>query len=149
MLPPYALSPRHLHDAGRRSHGRDPPGTAALTSVVRPTTDAPCVVGCPVSRDTVHCAIIKTFADRRTQALYVMGTAKRFSPDVAARATPKLLYVDLATSLDDLKVPPGNGLHALKDDRKGQHAIAINDQWHICFRFVEGDAYDVEVCDYH
>ncbi len=93
--------------------------------------------------------MIKTFADRHTQALYVMGTAKRFPPDVAARATRKLQYVDLATSLDDLKVPPGNRLHALKADRKGQHAIAINDQWRICFRFVEGDAYDVEVCDYH
>jgi len=46
-------------------------------------------------------------------------------------------------------VPPGNRLHALKADRKGQHAIAINDQWRICFRFVDGDAYDVEVCDYH
>ncbi len=92
--------------------------------------------------------MIKTFADRRTQDLYVSGTAKRFPPDVTPRATRKLQYVDLATSLDDLKVPPGNRLHALKHDRKGQHAIAINDQWRICFRFVDGDAYDVEVCDY-
>ena len=93
--------------------------------------------------------MIKTFADRRTQDLYVLGTAKRFPSDVTARATRKLQYVDLATSLDDLKVPPGNRLHALKEDRKGQHAIAINDQWRICFRWVDGDAYDVEVCDYH
>ena len=71
--------------------------------------------------------MIKTFADRRTQDLYVSGTAKRFPPDVAARATRKLQYVDLASTLHDLKVPPGNRLHALKDDRKGQHAIAIND----------------------
>jgi proteic killer suppression protein len=55
----------------------------------------------------------------------------------------------LATSLDDLKVSPGNRLHALKGDRQGQHAIAVNTQWRICFRFVDGDAYDVEVCDYH
>lgn len=75
--------------------------------------------------------------------------AKRFPADVAGRAARKLEYVDLATSLSDLKVPPGNRLHALKDDRKGQHAIAVNDQWRICFRFVDGDAYDVEVCDYH
>jgi len=93
--------------------------------------------------------MIKTLADRRTQALYVSGTAKRFPSDVAARASRRLQYVDLATSLDDLKVPPGNRLHALKDDRKGQHAIASNDQWRICFRWVDGDAYDVEVCDYH
>ena len=91
----------------------------------------------------------KSFADRRTQGLYVTGTAKRFPPDIASRAARRLEYVDLATSLNDLKVPPGNRLHALKDDRKGQHSIAVNDQWRICFRFVDGDAYDVEVCDYH
>lgn len=93
--------------------------------------------------------MIKTFADKRTQDLYLTGTAKRFPADLAGRAARKLEYVDLATSLNDLKVPPGNRLHALKDDRKGQHAIAINDQWRICFRFIDGDAYDVEVCDYH
>ena len=93
--------------------------------------------------------MIKSFADRRTQDLYVTGTAKRFPSDVASRAARKLEYVDLARSLDDLKVPPGNRLHALKDDRTGQHAISINDQWRICFRFVDGDAYEVEVCDYH
>ena len=93
--------------------------------------------------------MIKTFADRRTRDLFLTGTAKRFSADVLSRAVRKLEYVDLATSLDDLKVPPGNRLHALKADRKGQHAIAVNDQWRVCFRFVAGDAYDVEVCDYH
>jgi toxin HigB-1 len=93
--------------------------------------------------------MIKSFADRRTEGLFVTGAAKRFPPDVIARTIRKLEYVHLATKLDDLKVPPGNRLHALKDDRKGQHAIAINDQWRICFRFIDGDAYDVEVCDYH
>lgn len=93
--------------------------------------------------------MIKTFADRRTRDLFLNGRAKRFPPDVAARAVRKLEYVDLAVKLEDLRVPPGNRLHALKDDRKGQHAISINDQWRICFRFVDGDAYDVEICDYH
>lgn len=93
--------------------------------------------------------MIKTFADKRTRDLYLTGATTRFPTDVAERAARKLEYVDLATSLNDLKVPPGNRLHSLKDDRKGQHAIAINDQWRICFRFVDGDAYDVEVCDYH
>jgi toxin HigB-1 len=93
--------------------------------------------------------MIKTFADRRTQELYVKGSAKRFPPDVAARAARKLEYVDLAAQLDDLKVPRGNRLHALDKDRKGQHSISINDQWRVCFRFVDGDAFDVEVCDYH
>jgi proteic killer suppression protein len=48
-----------------------------------------------------------------------------------------------------LKVPPGNRLHALEGDRKGQYSISVNNQWRICFRFVDGDAYDVEICDYH
>jgi len=93
--------------------------------------------------------MIKTFADRRTQELYTTGNAKRFPADIAKRASRKLEYLNLAVRLDDLKVPPGNRLHALGGNRKGQHAIAVNDQWRICFRFVEGDAYDVEICDYH
>ncbi len=93
--------------------------------------------------------MIKTFADRRTRDLFLTGSAKRFPSDVAERAVRKLEYVDLATNLGDLKVPPGNRLHTLKGDRAGQHAIAINDQWRVCFRFADGDAYDVEVCDYH
>lgn len=93
--------------------------------------------------------VIKTFADKRTRDLYVTGRARRLPADLATRAARKLEYVDLATRLDDLKVPPGNRLHALDGDRKGQHAIAVNDQWRICFRFLDGDAYDVELCDYH
>ena len=93
--------------------------------------------------------MIKSLADRRTEELFINGAAKRFPVDIRARALRKLEYVHLATKLDDLKVPPGNRLHALKDDRQGQHAISINDQWRICFRFVGGDAYDVEICDYH
>ena len=93
--------------------------------------------------------MIKTFADKRSLELYSKGTAKRFAPDVAARAARKLEYLDLAIQLNDLQVPRGNRLHALSGDRNGQYAIAINDQWRICFRFDDGDAYDVEVCDYH
>ena len=93
--------------------------------------------------------MIQTFADKRTKDLYETGKAKRFPADVAKRAGRKLEYVDLASRLDDLRTPPGNRLHALDGDRKGQHSISINDQWRICFRFEDGDAYDVEVCDYH
>lgn len=93
--------------------------------------------------------MIKTFADKRTEDLFVRGVAKGWPPDVVRRAVRKLEYVDLATCLDDLRTPPGNRLHALKGERQGQHAIAVNDQWRVCFRFVDGDAYDVEVCDYH
>jgi len=93
--------------------------------------------------------MIKTFANKRTQEVYIKGKSKRFPPDVAPRAARKLEYVNLAEQLEDLQVPPGNRLHALSGNRQGQYAIAINDQWRICFRFEDGDAYDVEVCDYH
>ncbi len=93
--------------------------------------------------------MIKTFADRHTMELYETGKSKRFPPDIRNRAVRKLEYVDLATSLEDLKVPPSNRLHELERERKGQYSIAINDQWRICFRFVDGDAYDVEITDYH
>ena len=93
--------------------------------------------------------MIKTFADRHTQELYATGKTKRFPPDIAKRASRKLEYFDLAVRLDDLRVPPSNRLHGLSGDRKGQYSISINDQWRICFRFIDGDAYDVEVCDYH
>jgi proteic killer suppression protein len=93
--------------------------------------------------------MIKTFADRHTQRLFATGRSKRLQADIRRRARRKLEYVDLAVRLDDLRVPPGNRLHKLAGDRKGQHAIAINNQWRICFRFVDGDAYDVEVADYH
>ncbi|MES1942690.1 toxin of plasmid maintenance system [Salinisphaera sp. PC39] len=93
--------------------------------------------------------MIKTFADRRTRELYTTGKAKRLPPEIARRAARKLEYLNLAVRLDDLKVPPGNRLHALSGDRQGQYSIAINDQWRICFRFVDGDAHDVEICDYH
>lgn len=93
--------------------------------------------------------MIKTFADQRSRDLYEKGKAKRFPADVTRRAARKLEYVHLAVTLEDLRVPPGNRLHALQGDRRGQHSISINDQWRICFRFEDGDAYEVEVCDYH
>ena len=92
--------------------------------------------------------MIKSFADRCTQDLYVTGRAKRVA-DVAKRAARKLEYLDLATQLDDLKCPSGNRLHTLEGDRKGQYSISVNDRWRICFQFRDGDAYDVEFCDYH
>jgi toxin HigB-1 len=93
--------------------------------------------------------MIKTFADRHTQDLYATGKSKRFPADIAKRAARKLEYVDLATRLEDLRVPPGNRLHALEGNRQGQYSVSINYQWRICLRFADGDAYDVEICDYH
>jgi proteic killer suppression protein len=93
--------------------------------------------------------MIKTFADKRTQEIYATGKAKRFAPDLAKRARRRLEYVDLAVRIEDLQQPPSNRLHALGGDRNGQFSISINEQWRICFRFEDGDAYDVEICDYH
>lgn len=93
--------------------------------------------------------VIKTFADRSTQELYATGLSKRLPSEIIRRAIRKLEYIDHAAGLDDLKVPPGNRLHELGRDRTGTFSISINDQWRICFRFVDGDAYDVEITDYH
>ena len=93
--------------------------------------------------------VIKSFAEKHTRDVFVNGSSKKIQPDLLNRAIRRLEYIDLATCLDDLKTPPSNRLHALKGDRKGQYSIAINDQWRICFRFIEGDAYDVEITDYH
>ena len=93
--------------------------------------------------------MIKTFADRHTKELYETGKSKQFPPAIHKRAPRRLEYVDLATGLEDLKVPPSNRLHALERERKGQYSISVNDQWRICFRFAEGDAYDVELTNYH
>ena len=93
--------------------------------------------------------MIKTFANKETEQLFIIGKSRRLAPDLAKRAVRRLEYIHYATNLNDLLVPPSNRLHALKGDRKGQHSISINDQWRICFRFLEGDAYDVEITDYH
>ena len=93
--------------------------------------------------------MIKTFADKHTQELYATGRSRTIPPDIIQRARRKLEYVDIATRLDDLRIPPGNKLHQLGADREGQHAIRINDQWRVCFRFEDSDAYDVEITDYH
>jgi proteic killer suppression protein len=92
---------------------------------------------------------IKSFADKHTRNLFTTGKSRRLHPDLLKRAVRRLEYIDLAACLNDLKVPLSNRLHALKGDRAGQYAIAINDQWRICFRYFDSDAYDVEITDYH
>ncbi len=93
--------------------------------------------------------MIKTFADKHTHQLYLTGKSKRIPADVIGRAVRRLEFIDLAANLDDLKVPPSNRLHALKGDREGLFSISINDQWRICFLWENGDAYEVEITDYH
>jgi len=93
--------------------------------------------------------VISTFADRHTKELYETGKSKRFPSEIWKRAMRRLEYLDLATGLDDLRVPPSNRLHQLTRERQGQYSISVNDQWRVCFRFEDGDAYDVELTDYH
>jgi proteic killer suppression protein len=92
--------------------------------------------------------MIKSFRCRDTQALFEGRPSKRFNA-IARVAERKLQMLDNACSLEDLKVPPGNRLEALLGDRKGEWSIRINDQWRVCFRFAEGDAFDVAIVDYH
>jgi proteic killer suppression protein len=92
--------------------------------------------------------MIRTFQDKSTEALFRDQVVPRFR-NVERVARRKLLYLNQARVLGDLKVPPGNGLEALKGDRKGQHSIRVNDQWRLCFVWRDGDAYDVEITDYH
>ena len=93
--------------------------------------------------------MIRTFADSDTKQLFEDGSSKKLPSDIVRRALRKLEYIDDAVSVLDLRLPPGNRLHALKGDREGQHSISINDPWRVCFRFTEDGAYDVEICDYH
>lgn len=93
--------------------------------------------------------MIKSFADKDTECLFCDGTARKIPRDIWARALRKLDMIDSAYIVDDLCVPPANRLHRLQGDRFGQYALAINDQWRICFNFRNENAYDVEICDYH
>ena len=93
--------------------------------------------------------MIRSFSDKRTAAIFA-GYAVRDLPwQIQRRARVKLLMIDAARRLDDLRMPPGNRLEALGGDRQGQHSIRINDQWRICFVWKDGEAWDVEIADYH
>lgn len=93
--------------------------------------------------------MIKTFQDKQSEKVFRREAVPKLSRDVYRVALRKLLLLDAAEKLEDLRVPPGNKLEKLAGDRKGQHSIRINDQWRLCFRWEAGDAYDVEIADYH
>lgn len=92
--------------------------------------------------------MIRSFRSSETEALFADMDVSRFRA-FERIARRKLLYLHRARSLQDLRVPPGNRLEVLKGERKGQHSIRINDQWRVCFLWRSGDAYDVEIVDYH
>ncbi len=92
--------------------------------------------------------MIKTFRDKDTEALFYDHLVKRFKA-FERPARRKLYFLNGAKMLQDLLVPPGNRLEGLSGNREGQYSIRINDQWRICFRWIDGNAYDVEIVDYH
>ena len=93
--------------------------------------------------------MIKTYRDRDTEAVAQRRRVGKFPQDVQRRAQRKLMILNSATTINDLRIPPGNRLEALSGDRRGQHNIRVNEQWRICFVWSEGDAHQVEIVDYH
>jgi proteic killer suppression protein len=93
--------------------------------------------------------MIKSFKCKETEKIYNRLFSQRLPHDIQKLAINKLWILDAATSLEDLKVPPSNRLESLKGNRKGQHSIRINQQWRICFKWHDGNSYNVEIVDYH
>lgn len=93
--------------------------------------------------------MIESYGDRETRKLFEREPSRRLPEDIRRVAFRKLRMLHRATTLDDLRVPPGNHLELLEGDRKGQYSIRINDQWRICFFWRNGNAYGVEIVDYH
>jgi proteic killer suppression protein len=93
--------------------------------------------------------MITGFKDRETEKIWEGNFSRKLPRDIQAVARRKLRMLNNAHSLDDLRIPPANRLEALRGNRRGQHSIRINDQWRICFVWVDGNANKVEIVDYH
>jgi proteic killer suppression protein len=93
--------------------------------------------------------MIRDFRSKETEKIFNRQFSRKFPAEIQRTALRKLVLLDASESLDDLKVPPSNPLEKLTGDRKGQYSIRINDQWRICFVWYRGDAYKVEITDYH
>jgi len=93
--------------------------------------------------------MIASFRDKQTEKLWRSGRCRRIPAALQRRAFMKLAILNAAITLENLRVPPGNHLEALRGDRLGQHSIRINDQFRICFLWQDGNAFDVEITDYH
>jgi proteic killer suppression protein len=93
--------------------------------------------------------MISSFANKETEKLFTTGKSKKLPPEIITRSIMRLTQLDSACEVTDLLTPPSNRLETLSGDRAGQWSIRINDQWRICFRFVNGEATDVEITDYH
>jgi proteic killer suppression protein len=93
--------------------------------------------------------VIRSFRDSDAERLFQRHAVRKFGVDVQRVALRRLRQLDAAMVLADLRVPPGNRLEKLRGSRAGQFSIRVNDQWRVCFRWSEGDAYEVEIVDYH
>lgn len=93
--------------------------------------------------------VIQSFGDRETERLWHRESARTLDPRIVRAALRKLVMLDAATRLDELRVPPGNRLEALRGSRAGQHSIRINEQWRICFAWTDAGPDAVEIVDYH
>jgi toxin HigB-1 len=93
--------------------------------------------------------MIKSFRDKEAEKIFNRQLSGKLPQNIQRIARKKVVILDSAHELNDLRIPPGNRLEALEGNRKGQHSLRINDQWRICFKWKEADAYDVEITDYH
>jgi toxin HigB-1 len=93
--------------------------------------------------------VIKSFADKETEKLFGGRKSRAVPPQVRERALSKLLVLNAATNIEDLRAPPGNRLEKLRGDREGQWSIRVNRQYRVCFSWIGADAHDVEITDYH
>jgi proteic killer suppression protein len=93
--------------------------------------------------------VIESFASEETEKIFLGRVSRKLPLDIQRSARRKLIYLDDAEDPQDLQAPPGNRLEKLKGDRAGQYSIRINDQWRICFEWVENKARNVEIVDYH
>ena len=125
--------PREAHDSSENSTALQlPPITLAVINALQYAFD-----------------MIRSFRDAQTKKVFNRERSRKLPPDIQRRAHRKLLLLDAAEQLRDLRVPPGNRLERLAGDREGEHSIRINDQWRICFRWHGDDVFDVEITDYH
>jgi toxin HigB-1 len=93
--------------------------------------------------------VIKSFADKETERLFGGRKSKAVPTELRERALSKLLVLNAATNVEDLRAPPGNRLEKLRGDREGQYSIRVNRQYRVCFSWIGADAHDVEITDYH
>lgn len=119
---------------------------AALSMLPRPMGRARIPLNCYCKH---YRAVIRSFANRNTQKLFNGEAVPRLPPEIREWARLRLAQLNAASTLEFMMIPPSNRLEALKGDRKGQHSVRINQQWRICFRWSDGNAFDVEITDYH